>query len=431
MNTGKQIYLMVVLVFLLLAGCGAYALWEPTRQEHAAQWTLDLTAARGAEIFAQNCRNCHGDGGEGRIGPQLNTAKLRPTDPTDLGLMQQFITNTVSCGRIGAIMPPWLIQNGGSLDEEQIREVMTLVTTNAGNAWANAKQQSLRLNEGQNLSSAAGGWLGQLFLRADPNKLFALPAVEDVLAAASVTGETASVCGQKPLATPTASGTPSASPTAQASGPATTSPTVVAGDNFFKEKTITVPVGQPVTLTFKNDGQAVHTWTLIDPKGFTGTTDTSIVNGGGTKTITFTASQPGTYQFHCTVHPTEMTGQLIVVPAGGSQAGGATPTVTATPGPGGAAATSVTEDMGDNFFKSKTLTVAADKPITVTVKNEGQAVHTWTVLDATGASGQKIDSGILQPGDTKTVTFTITKPGTYKFDCSVHPTEMTGTLVVK
>ena len=35
MNTGKQIYIMVILVFLLLAALGGYVIWEPFRSDEA------------------------------------------------------------------------------------------------------------------------------------------------------------------------------------------------------------------------------------------------------------------------------------------------------------------------------------------------------------------------------------------------------------
>lgn len=44
------------------------------------------------------------------------------------------------------------------------------------------------------------------------------------------------------------------------------------------------------------------------------------------------------------------------------------------------------------------------------------------------ATGPGFDTGILQPGDTATVE--LTKPGTYRYACQIHP-EMTGTILVR
>jgi len=65
MNTGKQVFVMAVLVLASLVVLGVYGAWLPSR-EKAAEATFDeRTAERGAIIFAQNCRLCHGDVGEG------------------------------------------------------------------------------------------------------------------------------------------------------------------------------------------------------------------------------------------------------------------------------------------------------------------------------------------------------------------------------
>jgi len=45
------------------------------------------------------------------------------------------------------------------------------------------------------------------------------------------------------------------------------------------------------------------------------------------------------------------------------------------------------------------------------------------------ACASKFDSGILNQGQTFTLTLTV--PGTYRFYCTIHPTWMRGTIVVK
>ncbi|MBK9544581.1 MAG: hypothetical protein IPO51_01740 [Dehalococcoidia bacterium] len=72
MNTQKQIVLMVALMFLLVGGCAAYTAIElPVRAPDQADWTRDQSLERGALLFANNCRTCHGNRGDGSIGPQL------------------------------------------------------------------------------------------------------------------------------------------------------------------------------------------------------------------------------------------------------------------------------------------------------------------------------------------------------------------------
>ena len=70
-------------------------------------------------------------------------------------------------------------------------------------------------------------------------------------------------------------------------------------------------------------------------------------------------------------------------------------------------------------------------PPTVTVKKGGTI--TWTNKDsaehtATASGSAPFDTGALQKGDSKGVTFS--KPGTYAYVCSFHPF-MKGTVVVQ
>jgi len=41
----------------------------------------------------------------------------------------RLITNTITCGRVGTAMPAWAQEQGGPLSEEQIRQLMVLITT--------------------------------------------------------------------------------------------------------------------------------------------------------------------------------------------------------------------------------------------------------------------------------------------------------------
>ena len=63
----------------------------------------------------------------------------------------------------------------------------------------------------------------------------------------------------------------------------------------FTFSAATVPAG--ATVTVKNDSSTQHTVTQDTGGGFNVTVD-------GGKTVTFTApSKPGSYKYHCTIHP--------------------------------------------------------------------------------------------------------------------------------
>lgn len=88
----------------------------------------------------------------------------------------------------------------------------------------------------------------------------------------------------------------------------------VAGiDMDFSEKEIIVKEGDLVEIHFVNEGEMPHDL-VIDELGV----DTTILMPGEEATITFVASQAGTFEYYCSVgeHRAEgMVGTLIVEPA--------------------------------------------------------------------------------------------------------------------
>ncbi len=134
----------------------------------------------------------------------------------------------------------------------------------------------------------------------------------------------------------------------------------------------------------------------------------------------------------------------------GTEAAVSQPTASAAPGggtpaPGG----SLEIDLADNVIKfngqaNPAIPVAAGQPVTFQLKNSGAAIHN---IDVGGTSVQDpayshfctaSDATVtacstpirIAGGGTGTLTFTITKPGTYHFRCDYHPTQMLGTFVV-
>ena len=73
----------------------------------------------------------------------------------------------------------------------------------------------------------------------------------------------------------------------------------------------------------------------------------------------------------------------------------------------------------------------AGQPVELTLTNNGQAIHNWHLLNVKDKDGKDILTPLVNPGQSATIDFTIATPGAYHFQCDVHPTEMTGTLVVQ
>jgi len=75
-------------------------------------------------------------------------------------------------------------------------------------------------------------------------------------------------------------------------------------------------------------------------------------------------------------------------------------------------------------FEPPAIRVAAGS--TVTWTNDDHFTHSVQFLDA--ASGAGTDAHLMDPG--QTATLTLTAPGTWAYQCSLHPQNMRGTVVV-
>ncbi|MXX46952.1 MAG: hypothetical protein F4088_06540 [Chloroflexi bacterium] len=156
-NTEKQILAMVILLVLSVASLGAYTWFDNGRRTEARSEILTKDAERASWTFANNCRECHGNDGRGSesdaslVGPALNTPNNTYAFLTDnqgqLEALQNEYRYTITCGRNGTPMPPWSIDQGGSLDGFKIDNLVTLITTNAGNAWEKAVEHAHHLDE--------------------------------------------------------------------------------------------------------------------------------------------------------------------------------------------------------------------------------------------------------------------------------------------
>lgn len=143
MNTSKQVNAMIGIMLVVVIIFAANVFNEPNRAEIAREHQIETFADRGAEIYVGNCRNCHGLEGlgseEGAIAPALNSsAYLILAEDNDYGLdatsegvaqgIRTFLGDTIACGRKGTAMPVWSEHFGGSLSDQQIDYLVTLIT---------------------------------------------------------------------------------------------------------------------------------------------------------------------------------------------------------------------------------------------------------------------------------------------------------------
>ena len=210
---------------------------------------------------------------------------------------------------------------------------------------------------------------------------------------------------------------------------------ITATDNHFSTNALVAPPNTKVSFTLKNTGKSIHNLHFYDKQGGqtladgAGSTDTTVPSGTS-DTLTFTTPAAGTYYFQCDFHPTEMNGVLTVKegapvpgPSGGATTGGST-----APAAGGLALTAT-----DNKFDKTTLS-APNGPVTVNFTNAGKTPHDLHFYDkkggqtlATGSDGQQI----VSPGKSETLTFTPPGPGTYYYQCDLHPDQMNGVFTVQ
>lgn len=94
-------------------------------------------------------------------------------------------------------------------------------------------------------------------------------------------------------------------------------------------------------------------------------------------------------------------------------------------------AQAVTLTVGNAMsFDPSSLTVHAGQPVQLTLQNEGQMPHDFTLSDGLNQPVKITAAG----GQTASGTFTIDKPGTYSFECSMpgHASEgMRGTITAQ
>jgi len=357
LNYGRVVRLMVLLVIALVVSCAVYAGWDPLRASDAKKRQEELRATRGAHLFAQYCSGCHGKTGEGAVGPALNTPANQPADPNDLKVLQAKLFQTIRCGRVGTLMPAWHMDEGGALDDEQIRQLVLLVITNAGNAWDKApeffdemadtgarvdqgrpvlpqdtvitvrKPESLteraqyrldeevieiaRLDKGTGRLEVTRGLKGTVPAQhPDGSHVFTAPLDPP-------TGPiNEGACGQRLVGAPPAATPPptEVTPPPGAEAVLTVVGKEVGGRNLFQPNALAVRVGQKVSITFDNQGQVIHNlhiFGVVDSKDAV-TKDIAVPGGRKSEVPAFTPTKAGSVKFQCDFHPLDMVGTLTV-----------------------------------------------------------------------------------------------------------------------
>ncbi len=188
----------------------------------------------------------------------------------------------------------------------------------------------------------------------------------------------------------------------------------------YERPTIEVVLGINNTIRWNQGDSIPHTVTSRSvPEGASGF-DSKNMEKGDSFAVTLTV--PGTYEYHCLYHPGWMKGTIIVLAPNGGQRSGTT-----TSQAGGSVSVILPNGVGSNptlNFRPADIVLVIGVNSTVQWVDQDPTPHTVTSISVP-AGAKAFDSGIINMGDAFTV------PGTYRYNCILHPGWMKGTIVVK
>lgn len=120
-STNRAMLWGAVLMLALVAAFPLYRWFEPEARAAARQAHETSLAQTGGDIWSFNCSACHGNDGEGGVGPALNSRQFLQSASDDQ------IVLLVSVGIPGTAMNAYSLDHGGPLTSEQIRAVVAFI----------------------------------------------------------------------------------------------------------------------------------------------------------------------------------------------------------------------------------------------------------------------------------------------------------------
>lgn len=155
-NLDKKIVLGGFMLFGTFALVGAYlfTLLVVRADASSATWAdrvaeqnqLEQLVTRGRNLYANFCFDCHGKEGKGDVGvglplnkPDFKYDNIK-SDPAKLAATETLLDLTIHRGRAkpppGISMPAWGIADGGTLNDEQIRQLIAFIEHGSDADWA-------------------------------------------------------------------------------------------------------------------------------------------------------------------------------------------------------------------------------------------------------------------------------------------------------
>ncbi|MBA2555954.1 MAG: c-type cytochrome [Chloroflexi bacterium] len=300
-----------------------------SRLENEVQAQLVTDVARGHELYLANCARCHGENGEGGIGPALNDQAKLYNAITEDGQAGNGHLNTrylelvlnvggrYVCGDPESVMPVWLNENGGPLNYREIEEIVRFIVASDEITWTSEGHREAGDEDGEEDTGpeVMSGWRDTDYV-PPPD---ATPVPE---------------CWRRPEGEDTGGSAPMPPDAIEVPG-TEESPRVIAVEETANVQitdpegnqlaAIAVQEGETVTFEVTNtSGEVPHNFYIGPPEQLEGNQVEELPGvpefTEGTQTFTYTveAATDAELEFACTVlgHYPTMHGAIQVIPAG-------------------------------------------------------------------------------------------------------------------
>jgi len=98
-----------------------YLIAEPGRIAMVEAADGERARVAGAALYRENCAACHGEQGQGQVGPALNSSELLRTSPDEV------LFSLIRTGVPGTLMPAWGQAFGGPLTDGHVSQVVASI----------------------------------------------------------------------------------------------------------------------------------------------------------------------------------------------------------------------------------------------------------------------------------------------------------------
>lgn len=88
-------------------------------------------------------------------------------------------------------------------------------------------------------------------------------------------------------------------------------------------------------------------------------------------------------------------------------------------------------ELRDNTFTPNEIRLKSGETVKIDAENKGTAIHNM-IVEVKAVEGRDfMSSAMVEPGKDSEFVVSVSKPGTYRFYCSLHLPDMVGKLIVE